>query len=57
MGMKRQRYIFISHPRFLRASLVDVFALGCRRRAAKLGFLDSDSLIATFVLVESVTSP
>ncbi len=44
-------------PHFLRASLVDVFTPGRRGRVAKLSFLDSNSLIATFVLVESITSP
>jgi len=31
--------------------------LGCRAEVAKLSFFDSNSLITTFVLVESVTSP
>jgi hypothetical protein len=46
-------YIF---KRFLWVSLVDVFMPGWQG-LAELSFLDANSLIVTFVLVESVTSP
>jgi hypothetical protein len=55
-GMKKAGVHLYIFKRFLWVSLVDVFMPGWQG-LAELSFLDANSLIVTFVLVESVTSP